>query len=111
MRCDAVYRRKTPFSRTIIRMLDSRGTISPMMRNRKQTFISASKGFSLLAMAIGAAAAGAIAVGAVAVGAFAIGKLGIRHGRIEKLEIGELTVERLTIREQVPTAVKEDGSK
>jgi hypothetical protein len=42
----------------------------------------------------------------MAVGAFAIGKLGIRHGRIDKLEIGELTVDRLTIREQIPVGEK-----
>jgi hypothetical protein len=77
-----------------------RGTISPMMKNPKQTLISASTGCALLAIAMGAAAVGAIAVGAVAVGAFAIGKLGIRQGRIDKLEIGDLTVDRLTIRER-----------
>jgi hypothetical protein len=80
------------------------GTISPMMKNPKQTLISASTGFALLAVAMGAAAVGAIAVGAVAVGAFAIGKLGIHQGRIEKLEIGDLIVDRLTIREQIVSA-------
>jgi hypothetical protein len=89
------------FARAIAWMHISRGTISPMMKNRKQTFIFASTGFTLLAMALGAAAVGAIAVGAVAMGALAIGKLGIRQGRIEKLAIGELTVDRLTIHEQI----------
>ena len=79
------------------------GTISAMMKNPKHALISASTGFALLAVAMGAAAVGAMAVGAVAVGAFAIGKLGIRQGRIEKLEIGELTVDRLIIRDR-PTA-------
>lgn len=50
---------------------------------------------------MGAAAVGAIAVGAVAVGAFAIGKLGSRQGRVEKLEIGELTLDRLIIQERM----------
>jgi hypothetical protein len=75
-------------------------TISAMMKNPKHALISASTGFALLAVAMGAAAVGALAVGAVAVGAFAIGKLGIRQGRIEKLEIGDLIVDRLTIRER-----------
>ncbi len=72
-----------------------------MMKNPKQTLISASTGFALLAVAMGAAAVGAIAVGAVAVGAFAIGKLGSRQGRVEKLEIGELTLDRLIIQERM----------
>ena len=68
--------------------------------NPKRTLISASTGFALLAVAMGAAAVGAIAVGAVAVGAFTIGKFGMCQGRIEKLEIGELTLDRLMIRER-----------
>ena len=84
-----------------------RGTISPMMKNTKQTFISASTGFALLAVAMGAAAVGAIAVGAVAVGAFTIGKFGMRQGRIEKLQIGDLTLDRLIIREQTTDDAKD----
>lgn len=76
-------------------------TMCAMMKNPKQACISASTGFALLAIATGAAAVGAVAIGAVAVGAFAIGKLSLRHGRIEKLEIGELTVDRLNIRGQI----------
>jgi hypothetical protein len=54
--------------------------------------------------ATGAAAVGALAVGAMALGAFAIGALAIRRlviwsGRVEKLSIGELTVDRLIMRE------------
>lgn len=81
------------------------GTISAMIKNPKHALISASTAFALLAVAMGAAAVGAMAVGAVAVGAFTIGKLGIRQGRIEKLEIGELTVDRLIIRDR-PSAEK-----
>jgi hypothetical protein len=56
------------------------------------------------AQATGAAAVGALAVGAMALGAFAIGALAIRRlviwsGRVEKLSIGELTVDRLIMRE------------
>ncbi|MHB1937134.1 MAG: hypothetical protein ACYCOR_11180, partial [Acidobacteriaceae bacterium] len=76
-----------------------------MMKNTKRTLISASTGFALLAVAMGAAAVGAVAVGAVAVGAFAIGKLGIRQGRIEKLEIGELTLDRLIIQERTTEGI------
>jgi hypothetical protein len=83
------------------------GTISAMMKNPKHTLISASTGFALLAVAMGAAAVGAIAVGAVAVGAFTIGKFGMRRGRIEKLEIGELTLDRLVILERTSEEVKE----
>lgn len=83
------------------------GTIFAMMKNSKHTLISASTGFALLAVAMGAAAVGAIAVGAVAVGAFTIGKFGMRRGRIEKLEIGELTLDRLVIQERTSEDVKD----
>ena len=57
------------------------------------------------AQATGAVAAGALAVGALAVGALAIGALAIRRlviwsGRVEKLSIGELTVDRLIMRDR-----------
>jgi hypothetical protein len=83
------------------------GTIFAMKINPKHTLISASAGFAVLAVAVGAAAVGAIAVGAVAVGAFVIGKLGVRQSRIEKLEIGELTLDRLVILERTSEEVKD----
>jgi hypothetical protein len=52
---------------------------------------------ALGAAALGAFAIGAFAVGALAVGALAIRKLAVRSGHIDKLSIGELTVDRLVI--------------
>jgi hypothetical protein len=51
------------------------------------------------AVAVGALAVGAVAVGALAVGAVAVRALAIHRGRIDRLFIGELTVERLIIKE------------
>ena len=57
------------------------------------------------AVAAGAFAVGAVAFGAVAVGAFAVGKLGVgklrmKLGRFERLHVGELTVDRLVVRDR-----------
>lgn len=52
-------------------------------------------------LALGAAALSAFAIGAVAIGALAIGKVSNRSGRFEKLSVGELTVDRLVIKDSV----------
>ncbi len=52
------------------------------------------------ATAIGALATGAFAVGALAIGVVAIGRMTMGCGRIRHLEIDELIVGKLTIREQ-----------
>jgi hypothetical protein len=56
---------------------------------------------ALCAAAIGAIATGAFAVGALAIGAVAIGRLVLGCGHIKHLEIDELTVGKLKIREQL----------
>jgi hypothetical protein len=63
------------------------------------------KGKVIGRMALGAASAGAIAVGAfalgaMAVGAMAIGRLAIGSARVKRLEIDELIVGKLTVRER-----------
>ncbi len=55
---------------------------------------------ALGAAAIGALATGAFALGALAIGAVAIGRMTMGCGRIKHLEIDELIVGKLTIREQ-----------
>jgi hypothetical protein len=50
---------------------------------------------ALLAVAAGAAALGTIAIGSIAVGAVAIGRLRLKEAHIERLVVGELTVERM----------------
>lgn len=55
------------------------------------------------AVAVGAAAVGAIAFGAAAIGALAVGKLAIgrlklKLGHMDKLNVGELTVDHLIVR-------------
>lgn len=59
------------------------------------------------AVAMGALALGALAVGALAIGALAIGRLTILRARAEKLQLGtveidDLTVKRLRVIETVP---------
>ena len=58
-----------------------------------------------LAAAIGAAAGGALALGALSIGAAAVGAVAIRRlalfsGRVGRLSIADLEIDRLTIREQ-----------
>lgn len=50
------------------------------------------------AIAVGAVATGAVAIGALAVGKFAIGRLKLKLGSFERLHVGELTVDHLTVR-------------
>src|ERR687892_700180 len=55
------------------------------------------------AQAVGALALGALAVGALAIGVLAIGRLVIGRSRIRRVEIDELVVTRLHVRESVTT--------
>ena len=62
-----------------------------------------------LAAAVGAAAGGALTLGALSVGAIVVGAVAIRRlavlsGRIGKLSIADLEIDRLTIREQAASA-------
>lgn len=72
-------------------------------KSRNQQALGKSKAIgraALGAAAIGALATGAFAVGALAIGAVAIGRMTMGCGRIKHLEIDELIVGKLTIREQ-----------
>jgi hypothetical protein len=55
---------------------------------------------ALGAAAIGAIATGAFALGALAIGAVTVGRMSMGCGRIRHLEIDELIVGKLTIREE-----------
>lgn len=52
-------------------------------------------------LAFGAGAVGAFAIGALAIGRLGIGNLAVRRGRMDNLAIGDLTVDRLRVREQI----------
>ena len=54
---------------------------------------------SMIAPAIGAAAFGAIAVGALAIGRLALGRMTVKKARFQALEVDELTVGKLRVRE------------
>jgi hypothetical protein len=67
-----------------------------MFREKEMTRPAFPRGrVALSGMALGATALGAFAIGAVAIGALVIRKVAIRSGRIERLSIGELVVDRL----------------
>jgi hypothetical protein len=57
--------------------------------------------FARLATALAVTSMGALAVGAMAIGRLAIKGVVMQHGRIERLSIGELEVERLVVRDQL----------
>jgi hypothetical protein len=72
-------------------------------KSENQQAVEKRKAVGRLAMgaaAIGALATGAFALGALAIGAVAIGRMTMGCGRIKHLEIDELIVGKLTIREQ-----------
>jgi hypothetical protein len=50
--------------------------------------------------AVGATAVGALAIGALAVGVLGIGRLAVGSGRFKRLEIDELVVGRLILRDE-----------
>ena len=52
---------------------------------------------SVGALAVGAVAIGAVAIGAVAVGVMTVRRLNILKGRIERLSLGTLTVDHLSV--------------
>src|SRR5262249_34828985 len=54
---------------------------------------------SMIALAIGAAAFGAVAVGALAIGRLALGRVTVKKARFQALEVDELTVGKLRVRE------------
>src|SRR5262249_10414944 len=54
---------------------------------------------SMIALAIGAAAFGAIAVGALAIGRVAPARMTVKKARFQALEVDELTVRKLRVRE------------
>ena len=61
--------------------------------------------------AIGALALGALAVGALAIGALAIGRLTILRGRAERLQLGTVEIDDLTVRRlRVIETVPPDGA-
>jgi|GEM_PF-7093555 len=47
---------------------------------------------------MGALAVGALAIGALAIGALAIGRLSIRRADAQKLRLGEVDIDTLTVR-------------
>jgi len=66
-------------------------------------------------MAVGALALGALAIGALAIGALAIGRLRIVRGDAEKVHLGtveidDLTVRRLHVIEEKPSASRESDA-
>ena len=50
------------------------------------------------ALAVSSFAIGALAVGALAIGALAIGRLSVRRATAEKLHLGEVEIDDLTVR-------------
>src|SRR5579864_3136468 len=49
------------------------------------------------ALALGALAVGALAIGTLVVGRLGVGRLSVRRAKLDKLEIGDLIVRRLTV--------------
>ena len=53
---------------------------------------------SVGALAVGALAIGALAVGALAIGALAIGPMSVRRAAAQKVHLGEVEIDDLTVR-------------
>jgi hypothetical protein len=58
-------------------------------------------GIAAAGLAVGAAVMGAFAIGALAIGALATRKVATRGGHVDRLSVGELTVDRLLAKDSV----------
>ena len=58
-------------------------------------------GIAAAGLAVGAAVMGACAIGALAISAMAMRKVATRGGHVDKLSVGELTVDRLLVKDPV----------
>lgn len=80
-------------------VLDDAGSEKRLARSDAH---SPARGMSLAAagkLAVGAFAIGALACGAAAIGALAVGRLAVRRARFGRLEVDELTVGRLRLKD------------
>ena len=71
------------------------------IQNKLTRSVAVTAGIAAAGLAIGAAAMGVFAIGALAIGALAVRKIAIRGDHLEKLSVGELTVDRLLAKDSV----------
>jgi hypothetical protein len=78
-----------------------RPEVSMDIENKLSRSVAVTAGIAAAGLAIGAAAMGAFAIGALAIGALAVRKVALRGDRVEKLSVGQLTVDRLLVKDSV----------
>jgi hypothetical protein len=78
-----------------------RPEVSMDIHDKLARSVAVTAGIAAAGLAVGAAAMGVFAIGAMAIGALAIRKVAIRGDRVEKLSVGELTVDRLLAKDSV----------
>src|SRR5215216_3830959 len=77
--------------RTVMQRAEDRQALPP----------TAWRAVAIGAMAIGAAAIGALAIGFLAIGRLRIGRLVVKSGEFGQLDVDELNVGRLTVKELI----------
>jgi hypothetical protein len=76
-----------------------RPEVSMDMQNKLIRSVAVTAGIAAAGLAVGAAAMGAFAIGALAISALALRKVAIRSDHVEKLSVGQPTVDRLLVKD------------
>ena len=71
------------------------------IQNKLSQSAAVTAGFAAVGLAVGAAVMGAFAIGALAIRALAIRKVATSGGHVDRLSVGELTVDRLLMKDSV----------
>jgi hypothetical protein len=69
------------------------------IQNKLSQSAAVTAGIAAAGLAVGAAVMGACAIGALAISAMAMRKVATRGGHVDKLSVGDLTVDRLLVKD------------
>ena len=71
------------------------------LQNKLSQSAAVTAGIAAAGLAVGAAVMGVLAIGALTIGALAMRKVATRGGHVDKLSVGELTADRLLVKDSV----------
>jgi hypothetical protein len=71
------------------------------IQNKLSQSAAVTAGIAAAGLAVGAAVMGVLAIGALTIGALAMRKVTTRGGHLDKLSVGELTVDQLLVKDSV----------
>ena len=69
------------------------------IQNKLSQSAAVTAGIAAAGLAVGAVVMGVFAIGTLAIGALAMRKVATRGGHVDRLSVGELTVDRLRVKD------------